>query len=157
MKMSRQFNTTGISISSGLVSCAYHCRYCQLIHIKPTKFGMDRFVAVVDKFLEYKSKSNLTEFDISFWNGYSFDCSLSDFQKELDLQKRVSSWELKILLLGGIPHMSDDVLEKWFSDRKAIGSEFATASYFGYGEMHDYWNNMKGNFDFLINAQKFAV
>ncbi|MDD2839270.1 MAG: hypothetical protein PHX59_09975 [Sulfuricurvum sp.] len=155
--MPRRFNTTGIYINSGLASCAYHCRYCQLVHIKPTTFGVDRFVGVIEKFLDYKEKNNLCEFDIGFWNGYSYDCSLCDFQKELDLHKKIGDWELKILLLGGIPHMADDVLQQWFSDRKAIGSEFASASYFGYGEMHDYWNNMKGNFDFLINAQKVAV
>ena len=154
--MSRPFKTTGIHISSGLVSCAYHCRYCQLAHIKATTFGIDRFVSVVDRFLNYKAKHSFNEFNVSFWNGYSYDSPINDFQKELNLYKRVGEWELKILLLGGLPHMDDTTLKQWFSDRKAIGSEFATATYTGIKEKHDYWNNKKGNFEFLLNAQKIA-
>lgn len=155
--MARPFNPTGIYITSGLASCAYHCRYCQLVHLKPSTFGMERFAAQVERFADYREKHGLTEFDVSFWNGYSYDFSLADFEKELALHRRVGEWELKILLLGGLPHMEDAVLEQWFAERKKIGSEFATATYTGYRETHDYWNNKKGNFDFLLNAQKIAA
>jgi len=155
--MARPFKTTGIYILSGMNPCAYHCRYCQLTTTKPTKnITMDRFKAIVNRFIDYKHFNHLKDFDVDFWNGYTYDCSLIDFQKELDLHKKVGDWELKILLLGGMPHMEDATLKQWFQDRKHIGSEFVAATYLGCKDQHDYWNNKKGNFEFLIKAQKMA-
>ncbi len=155
--MPRPFKPNGIYITSGLAPCAYHCRYCQLVHVKLATFGMDRFAAQVERFADYREKHGLSDFDVGFWHGYSYDASLEDFEKELALHRRVGEWELKILLLGGLPHMKDSVLERWFSQRKAIGSEFATATYTGCRQLHDYWNNKTGNFDFLLNAQGIAA
>jgi len=155
--MSRPFKTKGIYITAGINRCAYHCRYCQLTTIKLSKnITMDRFTAIVNRFIEYKHLNQLQDFRVDFWNGYTYDSSLIDFQKELNLHKKVGDWELKILLLGGLLHMEDIILHQWFTERKHIGSEFVAATYLGCKDQHDYWNNKKGNFEFLIKAQKIA-
>ena len=117
---------------------------------------MDRFVAIVEKFLDYKKKNNIEDFHIGFWSGYSYNSVMDDFQKERFLHNKVADYELNGLLLGGLPHRDDITLKQWLMDRKAIGSEYVVATYSGYKEQHDYWNNKKGNFDFLVNAQKIA-
>jgi hypothetical protein len=81
---------------------------------------------------------------------------MDDFQKERFLHNKIADYELNGLLLGGLPHMDDITLKQWLMDRKAIGSEYVVATYSGYKEQHDYWNNKKGNFDFQVNAQKIA-
>lgn len=153
--MARHFNTTGIHITAGISPCAYHCRYCQLAFRKTARFGTDRFIAVANRFLEYQAKKGEKEFEVSQWMGYTYDLNLRDFANKLDLYRR-SGNDVKLILLGGVRHMPDEELEKWFIDRKALNLERVVASYYGYGETHDYWNNKKGNFAYLHHAQKIA-
>lgn len=151
--MFKDFQPVGISISAGLAPCTNHCRYCQLADRRLAHFSMDRFVAVVEKFLDYKTK---TGFDIGQWLGYSFELALNDFEKQLQIYRR-SGFDLKVLLLGGLVMRRGHELRQWYQQRQALGSDTVVASYYGYGSRHDYLNNQVGHFAYQIEAQKIAA
>jgi hypothetical protein len=152
--MGRDFEPVGVNLTAGLGKCSGHCRYCQLAYKKPAKFSVSRYAAVVDKFLDYKAK---TGFGVSQWLGYSFDFSADDFGLLLELHRRVSDCELKVLLLGGLPLMTGKQLDDWFSQRRNLGSDSVVASFYGAEAGHDYLNNKKGHFEWQISAQNAAA
>jgi MoaA/NifB/PqqE/SkfB family radical SAM enzyme len=152
--MSRDFNPVGIQISAGLGKCANHCRHCQLSYKKPANFSVDRYVTVVDKFIDYREK---TGFEVNQWLGYSFNLSANYFSKLIELHHRLGGFELKVLLLGGLPFMNSDQFTDWFLQRKEMGSESVVASFYGPETLHDYLNNKKGHFDWQISTQKTAA
>jgi len=87
--MSRDFKMTGISIGSGLNKCAYHCKYCQIADFKPVKYTFERFVKIIERFIEYKEKNKLKDFEVSFWNGYSYDNQIEELQKRWNYIKKL--------------------------------------------------------------------
>jgi hypothetical protein len=151
--MPRDFTPAGIAISAGIAKCANHCRFCQLDYRRPESFSVERFVAVVDKFVEYKAK---TGFEVGQWLGYSFDLSLEDFDRQLKLYAR-TGWPLKVILMGGMPFMKEETLAEWYRQRQAIGSDTVVASYYGFGGLHDYLNNKTGHFEYQLKSQKIAA
>ncbi|MDR1085065.1 MAG: hypothetical protein LBP22_09470 [Deltaproteobacteria bacterium] len=151
--MVRDFIPTGIGITTGIGQCAYRCLYCQIALHEPATFGVDRYAAVIDRFLDYKEK---TGFNFSQWMGYSFDISAADFFKQIALCKRCG-YDQTSFLLGGVRLMADDELKKWYEERLALGCDYVGASYFGHSETHDYWNNQPGQFEFQVRAQKTAL
>lgn len=154
--MSRTFTPIGIHITAGVAPCSYHCRYCQLDYRKSARFGTDRFIAVVDRFLAYREKSRQKNFKVAAWMGYSYDLPLKDFVNKLALYRRCDN-NVNLILLGGVRHRPDAELRAWFSERKALNLQRVVASYYGYGDTHDYLNNKQGNFAYLIHAQQIAA
>ena len=152
--MSREFDPKGISISTGIAKCANHCRYCQLAYRRPQHFSVERFAKFVEKFAAYREKNG---FGVSTWLGYSFDLNARDFARQIELYNKVNNWELKVLLLGGLPLMDKKQTEVWYTERKALGSDSVVASYYGFRQRHDYLNNKEGHFDFQLQAQKIAA
>jgi hypothetical protein len=152
--MSRDFNPVGIHITAGLGQCANQCLHCQLSSKSLAEFSLDRYVSMVDKFINFRAT---TGFPVSQWLGYALNFQVDDFANFLGLHRRLVSVVMKILLLGGLPLMDNDQLSGWLSERMALGSESVMASYFGPPQIHDYMNNKNGHFDWEISAQQLAA
>jgi len=153
--MARQFTPTGITINVGLGPCASRCRYCQLSNYSTFTSGAERAVALVDKIIAYTQQAGLKEFTVYHWTGNSFDIPIQDFANEIALHKRHGD-RLRVLLLGGLPYREQEEMQVWFAERKAVGTELITGTFAGTYAIHDYWNNMRGNFDFQIDALRLA-
>jgi hypothetical protein len=151
--MARDFTPSHIGISTGLGRCAYRCRYCLLAYYRPATYKIDRYIAVVEKFMEYKAR---TGFHFNQWLGYSFDIDTEDFAKQLDLVRRCGG-EMPCFLMGGLRLMAEGDLRQWLEARRALGCTSMVASYVGHGALNDYWHNQPGHFDFQIKAQKLAL
>ncbi|MDD3597716.1 hypothetical protein [Sulfuricurvum sp.] len=146
-----------LDIRTGLNPCASRCRLCQLAHTKPSKITFDRFKSVINKFYEFKLSQKLDNMSFLFWDGYSLNSDIHEFSEMYSLHEKVGEWKMKALHLGGIHHMETDDIRKWLYDRKNIGSEYTSASYFGFGEDHNYWSNRKNDFQFLLDTQRIAA
>lgn len=151
--MSRKFKPKGISLSAGIAPCVSRCRFCQLKYHRPARYSVDRFAAIVDKYLDYKEQ---TGFDVSFWLGYTFNLSVSDFATLLRLHRR-NGRKLDVLLLGGMPILPDAEQRRWLLERRALGSKELAGSFYGLPAAHDYLNNYSGHFEFQLRAQKIAA
>ncbi len=56
--MTRQVNIKGIFIHANATPCANHCRYCQLTSSRPRKISIERYAALIHRFLDWKEQSN---------------------------------------------------------------------------------------------------
>jgi len=145
-----------LDIRTGNYKCASRCRLCQLLHTKTSGITLKKYIKIINKFYDFKEDNKLEKMHLNFWNGYALNSNLNDFSQLFHLHEKVGEWQMKGLHLGGVIHMDSPQLYQWLYDRKQIGSEFTSASYFGYDEIHNYWSNRKNNFQFLLNAQKLA-
>ena len=154
--MTREFQATGIGITAGIAPCAYHCSYCQLADRRISKIPIDRYVAVVERFMEYKESKGLANFGVDQWlgNAYSFDNY--EFDRISQLNHKLGN-PYEALCLGGVKHMPCAEMKDWLAWRQKMGAKKVIASFLGYGDAHDKWNRKKSNFEFLMKSQKLAT
>ncbi len=154
--MPRKFQTTGIQITAGTAPCAYHCSYCQLADRSISKIRIDRYVAVVERFMEFKESKGLADFGVAQWlgNAYSFDTY--EFDRISQLSRKLGN-TYEWLLLGGVKHKPNAEMKDWLTSRQKMGAKHVIAAFLGHGDTHDKWNRMKGNFEFLMGSQKLAI
>jgi hypothetical protein len=117
-----------------------------------------RHIAVVDRFIEWKKGQGLANFQIGQAVNYAANISADDQGQLMRLHKRLGWPQLTMRVhLGGLPIWSDAEVTEWFRVRKSKGVETVHGSLAGHGRVHDYWNNRKGDFDYLLKLFRLAA
>lgn len=154
--MARELQITGIMIHANATPCAYHCRYCQLHTSKPKPASFARYVALVERFIEWKAHSGREDFALWPWHGNSYEHDLPTLAGMLRLDERLGRHH-EVLLLGGVRNRPMAALRPWLEERRALGITTLVATFSGHGQIHDHWNNAKGNYQFQLDALHLAA
>jgi hypothetical protein len=155
--MGRQVEIGGIWIDAYTAFCANHCRYCQVGIKRLSNISFSRFAAIVERFVAWQETCDLPDFKTGFWLGYAHNYNVATLSGIRALQKLTAQPFLDLILLGGVIHRPDDEIRAWIEERRNIGIEKVTASFSGYGDSHDRWNGRRGDFNFLMRAQRIAA
>jgi hypothetical protein len=155
----RDFIPVGLTISAQMAPCANHCRFCLLADRKTQNISVGRFVGIVEKFIAYKEQ---TGFEIKQWFGNSYNFQAGEFQKMVHLFfkngiNQKGAQDLRYLLLGGMPVMTEKSFRAWLADRQIMGCVNLGATYCGLEPSHDHYCSRSGHFGFQIMAQKIAA
>ena len=153
------FTPVGLTISAQITPCANHCRFCLLNERRTHNITVDRFAALIEKFIDYKDR---TGFKVKQWFGNSYNFPIVEFQKLVGLFFKngadlKGAQDLRYLLLGGLPLMEEEAFRSWLLDRQALGCANLAATYCGLELSHDYYCACTGHFRFQIMAQKTAA
>lgn len=156
--MPRKIKVIGIGIHTKTNRCAHACRYCLMGRKNVGGVATDRHIALVDRFIAWRHANGRPEFQIGQAVNYAANISAEDQGQLMQLHKRMGWPSLTMRIhLGGLPIWSDDVIAEWFRARKAGGVETVHASLAGHGRVHDYWNNRKGDFEYLLKLFRAAA
>ncbi|MBS0234854.1 MAG: radical SAM protein [Proteobacteria bacterium] len=156
--MTRQIQIVGIGIHTKTSPCAHACRYCLMGRKSSDGVSTARHIAVVDRFIEWRARNKTSDFQIGQAVNYASNLSAEDQGQLMQLHKRLGWARLTMRIhLGGLPIWSDAEIAKWLRVRKASGVETVHGSLAGHGRIHDYWNNRKGDFDYLLKIFRFAA
>jgi hypothetical protein len=147
----------GIDINLFSISCAHECRYCFFDNHKCAKSAFSRFSLVVERFLDWRKTQNIPNFHIIFRRFYCDDVDAAILKKEDELAAACSRGSYRPLYLEGLRMRPERELRNWLQQLRDIGVKTAYVSFAGYGDVHDYWNRRKGDFDFLMNAIRIAA
>jgi len=117
-----------------------------------------RHIAIVDRFIEWRKRNEQPDFQIGQAVNYAANISAEDQGQLMQLHKRMGwqSFTMRVHL-GGLPIWPDDEISEWFRVRKASGVETVHGSLAGHGRVHDYWNNRKGDFEYLLKLFRLAA
>lgn len=156
--MSREIRIVGIGIHTKTSRCAHACRYCLMGRKSNDGVSTARHIALVDRFIDWRQRNNQPEFQIGQAVNYAANISAEDQGQLMQLHKRMGWKSLTMRVhLGGLPIWSDDEISEWFRVRKAAGVETVHGSLAGHGRIHDYWNNRKGDFEYLLKLFRLAA
>jgi hypothetical protein len=118
----------------------------------------DRHIALVDRFIVWRKANNRPDFQIGQAVNYAANVGAEDQAQLMQLHKRMGWPSLTMRIhLGGLPIWSDDQIQEWFRVRKEGGVETVHGSLAGHGRVHDYWNNRKGDFEYLVKLFRAAA
>ncbi len=148
-------NIGGIHIVLNINPCAHNCLYCMLDNHRDSKFPINRYLAIVERFFDWKQSRHLKKLDIPFVVYCCDDYDLVTTKKVIELQRRGKGYMQ--LFLGGLRMRSESEMRVWLRERQALGIRNVIASFVGQGSIHDHWNNRPGDFDFLISTLKIAA
>lgn len=156
--MPREIRVVGIGIHTKTSRCAHACRYCLMGRKNVGGVATERHIALVDRFISWREANNKPEFQIGQAVNYAANIGAEDQAQLMQLHKRMGWPSLTMRIhLGGLPIWSDDEIGQWFRVRKAGGVETVHGSLAGHGRVHDYWNNRKGDFDYLVKLFRAAA
>lgn len=153
--MTRQVNIKGIFIHANATSCANHCRYCQLTSSRPRKISIERYAALIHRFLDWKEQSN-PHFEIHPWFGNSYDHDISVVKIIRQIENRLDN-RCKNFLLGGLSHRSLNEMRQWIAERHQQGLDTLVATFSGYQKDHNYWNNYPDNYQFQLDCLRLVA
>ncbi len=148
-------NIGGIYFLLNINPCAHNCLYCYQGNQKSSNFHAERYLAVVERFLDWKQSRRLEKFNIPFLLLYCDDYDLATTKKIIELKRREKSYMQ--LYLGGLRMRSESEIGVWLRERQKMGIRNVIASFVGHGEVHDHWNNRVGDFDFLMSTLRIAA
>jgi sulfatase maturation enzyme AslB (radical SAM superfamily) len=148
-------NFVGINIVLNINPCAHDCRYCFFDNHKNSKLPISRFLAIIERFLDWKQSCRRKKFDVSFVLFHSDDYDLATTKRMIELQARNKS--NMQLFLGGLRMRSEKEMRIWLQERQKLGIRNVVASFLGHGAVHDSWNGRPGDFDFLMSTLKIAA
>jgi hypothetical protein len=142
-------------LQANLSPCAHTCRYCS-IGERSGRLALDRWMATVEKYLEWKRANNLdVEVVPGFLPSYNFDPG--EFAQLSGWFERRLGARLEMIPLGGLRIRSGGEMSSWLSERRALGLERVWASFAGYQAVHDRWNGRAGDFAFLVSTLERAA
>jgi hypothetical protein len=148
--LAREIRIVGIGIHTKTSRCAHACRYCLMGRKSNDGVSTARHIALVDRFIDWR-KRNQPSFQIGQAVNYASNIGAEDQGQLMQLHKRMGWQSLTMRVhLGGLPIWPDDDISEWFRVRKALGVETVHGSLAGHGRVHDYWNNRKGDFEYLL-------
>ncbi|WDB90487.1 TonB-dependent receptor [Escherichia albertii] len=153
--VTRQVNIKGIFIHANATPCANHCRYCQLTSSRPRKISIERYAALIHRFLDWKEQSN-PHFEIHPWFGNSYDHDISVVKIIRQIENRLDN-RCKNFLLGGLSHRSLNEMRQWIAERHQQGLDTLVATFSGYQKDHNYWNNYPDNYQFQLDCLRLAA
>jgi hypothetical protein len=153
--MPREIIVTGIHLHANAASCFHHCRYCQLKSYRLRPAPLERFVALVERFIEWRNDGH-EDFEIAPWYGNSHDYSSATMKALCELEKKLG-WKSHVVLLGGVAHRPRQEMKQWLLERRDLGIDTVVATFSGHGGRHDHWNNMAGNYQFQLDALHLAT
>ena len=131
--------------------CAHACRYCPLTR-KQSPIDLSRYVAVVQRVRNWAAEQS-EPLKISHLLGYHWNYEGPD----LDALRRLDGdLALPGITLGGLPSRTNDELESWLALLQRYGLRTVHATFGGCGDVHDRWNNQKGNFALLMRTLHVA-
>lgn len=152
-----------------LIPCAHFCRYCSISSSGPGKvaaLGFRRFHALVDRFEEWSKTSGYSVSPIVH-NSDDITREVADFLDETigppgtvhsePITPKDAKLRLETVRTGGVRFRSDDGIREWLSRWRDTGSTIVHGSFAGYREIHDWWNNRPGDYDFLMRIQQVAI
>ncbi len=145
----------GIHIVLNINPCAHNCFYCCVDNHKGSKFPAGRYLAVVERFLDWKQSRRLKNFNIPFVIYYCDDYDLVTTKKVIELQRREKGYMQ--LYLGGLRMRSENEMRAWLRERQTVGIRNVIVSFVGHGAVHDHWNDRPGDFDFLMSTLKISA
>lgn len=148
-------NIAGIHIVLNINPCAHDCRYCFFDNHKNSNLPVGRFLAIIERFLDWKQSRRLKNFHIPFVIYHSDDYDLMTTKKMIELLTREKDYMQ--LFLGGLRMRSEKEMRVWLQERQKLGIRNVIVSFFGHGAVHDYWNNRPGDFAFLMITLKIAA
>lgn len=148
-------NFGGIYIHLYIKPCAHECRYCYFDNHKRYNFPSSRFLAIVERFIDWKQSRRLKKFGIPFVIHHCDDYDLTTTKKMIELLAREKSYMQ--LFLGGLRMRSESEMRVWLRERQKLGIRNVIVSFLGHGGVHDYWNNRPGDFDYLMSTLKIAA
>jgi hypothetical protein len=125
------------------------------VDIAVSRIPIDRYVRVIERFLEYKESKRLADFEIGHWLGNAFNFDEYEYGKVAEISHKLGD-SYENICMGGVPHQSPEKLRKWLAFRQKVGAKNIIVAFLGHGEVHDQWNRKAGNFAFQMEAQKVA-
>ncbi|TDX62523.1 hypothetical protein EDE12_11039 [Methylosinus sp. sav-2] len=153
--MPREIIVTGIHLHANATACFHHCRYCQLKSYRLRPAPLERFVALVERFIEWRNDGH-EDFEIAPWYGNSHDYTLATTKALRELEKNLG-WKSHVVLLGGVAHRPRREMKQWLVERRVLGIDTVVATFSGHGARHDHWNNMAGNYQFQLDTLHLAA
>lgn len=153
--MTRHISVKGVFIHANATPCANHCRYCQLATSRPKPVSVDRYAALIHRFLDWR-ESHQSEFEIWPWFGNSYDTDEYTVVALRNIEERMGGLCGNVLL-GGLAHRSPEEMQRWLQFRQQQGKHTLVATFSGYAEQHDYWNNLQGNYSFQLESLRLAA
>lgn len=153
--MGKHIRFETIHIHSKLVACAHSCKYCSMGKKKIARIQPGRIHALLERFLEWETSHDMR---IGYIVNYSADYDRATLEYLRDLRDRFPrEYEpLRRITLGGLRKRTDEELRLWLRERQKFGCISAHGSFAGYGEVHDYWNNQRGNYDLIVRTLRIA-
>jgi hypothetical protein len=146
-----------LTIEANISPCAHICRYCS-IGDRGSKFQIERWTAFVERFLDWqKSKSPNAPLVQGGFLGPAYNFDLETFVSLSHWYERTQGHALTWIPLGGVKMCSDPEMRQWLLERQAAGVEGVSASFVGYGSVHDRWNGRRGDFNFLMRTLRTAA
>jgi hypothetical protein len=150
-------HATAIMITASISPCAKpRCDYCQLPNNKISRISVDRFAAIVERFIEYKESQGLKDFKITEWLGNAFNFNEYEYTKVAEINRKLDQFYENICL-GGVSHKYPEEMRAWLAARQKIGAKNLIVALFGIGTIHDTWNRKKGDFAFQMESQRQAI
>ncbi|WP_412771732.1 hypothetical protein [Nitrobacter sp.] len=114
-----------------------------------------RLHALLERFLEWETSHDMR---IGYIVNYSADYDRATLEYLKDLSERFPrDYEpLRRISLGGLRKRTDEELRLWLHERQQFGCISAHGSFAGHGEVHDYWNGQRGNYDLIVRTLRIA-
>ncbi|WP_026595648.1 hypothetical protein [Methyloferula stellata] len=157
--MTRAIDVQGIRIFAKTAPCAHSCRYCLVGQKKIVDVAFPRFVAIVERFIEWRSESGLSNFSILAGVEDSYEFSVEILKALFELQSKIGRNEGSDgIKLGGLKWRSESDMRTWLTERRDMANlKIVHASLAGCGSTHDRWNGREGDFEFLFQTMRTAA
>jgi hypothetical protein len=123
---------------------------------KISKISIDRYAAIVERFIEYKEANGLKDFGVGQWLGNAFNFNDYEYARVAEIEHKLGN-SYENICLGGVPHKPRAEMKEWLAARQNMGAKNLIVAFLGHGAVHDRWNRKKGNFAFQMETQKVAA
>jgi hypothetical protein len=151
-----EIDIRGLGFMRYALPCNNHCRFCSAGPKRLDNVSYDRFVSVVERFLDWRERQNLVPMIAP---SVMYTHALMTFEQSRKYREMCLRGGYKPLPLqmNGCIFMPDDDLERILENHLRAGYDAYTMTLAGYGETHDLWVGRRGEFDFLMRIARVAA
>jgi sulfatase maturation enzyme AslB (radical SAM superfamily) len=147
----------GLGIGAKIEPCYCSCRYCLAGPKRYVKYDLKRLEAIVTRFIDWREQKDMKDFHLHCSPFYSLDFSMKRFKRYQALAKRIGYFFPGHLQLNGIQIRSEDEMYEWLLERKEAGVTQIHTAFYGNRELQDKTHGRKGDFDFMVMANRVAA
>lgn len=141
-----------VNIWGRVTKCAHRCRYCLQGEQSQPLLNWDTYVKTVERYVRWGNENDMR---IGFELAGNFDLTLEQYKKYLELSSLSGKFS-DSLLMGGMRMRTEDEMRIWLAERQEMGLKKVIFSMGGTEQHHDAMNRRKGDFQYLLGAQRAA-
>lgn len=141
-----------VNIWGRVTKCAHRCRYCLQGGQSQPLLSWGAYAETVEKYVRWGNENSMS---VGFELASNYDLTLEQYKWYLDMSALAGKLS-DSLLMGGMRMRTEEEMRIWLAERKELGLKKVIFSMGGTEPHHDAMNRRKGDFQYLLGAQKAA-